>query len=120
VVSPKRFAKIAREEANKGMFHIYAVVCQSQPLDNLPGYTITRIAATIIADSKTEKEALIRDFPKVTEIPEAQIPVKGVEHAIETTKNPPFRTIYNCWIRSVANEGIVITIVTLESWGSPV
>ena len=22
-----------------------------------------------------------------------------------------------CWIRSVANEGIVITIVTLESWG---
>ena len=56
----------------------------------------------------------------MTEIPEAQIPVKGVEHAIETTKNPPFRTIYNCWIRSVANEGIVITIVTLESWGSPV
>ena len=27
VVSPKRFAKIAREEANKGMSHIYAVVC---------------------------------------------------------------------------------------------
>jgi hypothetical protein len=44
VVSPKQFAKIAREEANKGMSHIYAVVCQSQPLDNLPGYTITRIA----------------------------------------------------------------------------
>jgi hypothetical protein len=41
VVSPKRFAKIAQEEANKGMSHIYAVVCQSQPLDNLPGYTIT-------------------------------------------------------------------------------
>ena len=35
VVSPKRFAKIAREEANKGTSHIYAVVCQSQPLDNL-------------------------------------------------------------------------------------
>ena len=43
------------------------------------------------ADSETEKEALIRDFPKVTEIPEAQIPVKGVEHVIETTKDPPIR-----------------------------
>ena len=52
VVSPKRFAKIAQEEANKRMFHIYAVVCQSQPLDNLPGYTITRIAATTTADSE--------------------------------------------------------------------
>ena len=41
VVSPKRFAKIAREEANKRMSHIYVVVCQSQPLDNLPGYMIT-------------------------------------------------------------------------------
>ena len=40
VVSPKRFTKIAREEANKGMSHIYTVVCQSQPLDSLPGYTI--------------------------------------------------------------------------------
>ena len=25
-----------------------------------------------------------------------------------------------CWIRSVANGGIVITIVTIESWGGPV
>ena len=49
------------------MSHIYTVVCQSQPLDNLPGYTITRIAATTTADSETEKEALIRDFPEVTE-----------------------------------------------------
>jgi hypothetical protein len=95
VVSPKRFVKIAREEANKGMSHIYAVVCQLQPLDNLPGYTITRIAATMTADSETEKEALIRDFPEVTEIPKAQIPVKGVEHVIETTKDPPFGPIYN-------------------------
>jgi hypothetical protein len=72
------------------MSHIYAVVCQSQPLDNLPGYTITQIVATMTADSKTEKEALIQDSPEVTEIPEAQIPVKGVEHVIETTKDPPF------------------------------
>jgi hypothetical protein len=77
------------------MSHIYVVVCQSQSLDNLPGYTITRIAATTTADSETEKEALIRDFSKVTEIPEAQIPMKDVEHIIETTKNPPFRPIYN-------------------------
>ena len=91
MVSPKRFAKIAREEANKGMSHIYAMVCQSQPLDNLPGYTITRIAATTTADSETEKEALIWDFPEVTKIPEAQIPVKGMEHVIETTKDPPIR-----------------------------
>ena len=48
----------------------------------------------MIADSKTEKEALIRDFPKVTEILEAQIPIKGM-HIIETTKDPPFRPIYN-------------------------
>ena len=31
----------------------------------------------------------------MTEIPEAQIPVKGVEHVIETTKDPPFGPIYN-------------------------
>src|SRR5580692_3178868 len=48
----------------------------------------------MIADSKTEKEALIRDFPKVTEILEAQIPIKGM-HIIETTKDPPFGPIYN-------------------------
>ena len=95
VVSLKQFAKIAREEANKGMSHIYAMVYQSQPLDNLPGYTITRIATTTTADSKTEKEALIQDFPKVTKIPEAQIPVKGVEHIIKTTKDPLFGPIYN-------------------------
>ena len=95
MVSPKKFAKIAREEANKEISHIYTVVYQSQPLDNLPGYTITRIAAKTTADSKTEKEALIRDFPEVTKIPEAQIPMKGVEHVIETTKDPPFRPIYN-------------------------
>ena len=77
------------------MSHIYAVVCQLQSLDNLPGYTITQIAAMTMADSETKKEALIRDFPEVTEIPEAQIPVKDVEHIIETTKNPPFRPIYN-------------------------
>jgi hypothetical protein len=47
-----------------------------------------------MADSKTEKEALIRDFPEVTEIPKAQIPVKEVEHVIETTKDPPFGPIY--------------------------
>ena len=95
VVSPKRFVKITREEANKGMSHIYAVVCQSQPLDNLLGYTITRIAAMTKADSETKKEALIRDFPEVTEIPKAQIPVKGVEHIIKTMKDPPFGPIYN-------------------------
>jgi hypothetical protein len=77
------------------MFHIYVVVCQSQPLDNLPGYTITRIVAMTTADSETEKEALIWDFPEVTEIPEVQIPVKGVEHVIETMKDPPFEPIYN-------------------------
>jgi hypothetical protein len=57
------------------MSHIYTVVYQSQPLDNLLRYMITRIAAMTMADSETEKEALIRDFPKVTEISEAQIPV---------------------------------------------
>jgi hypothetical protein len=31
----------------------------------------------------------------VTEIPEAQIPVKGVEHVIETMKDPLFMPIYN-------------------------
>jgi hypothetical protein len=31
----------------------------------------------------------------VTEIPEVQIPVKGVEHVIETTKDPLFGPIYN-------------------------
>ena len=77
------------------MSHIYAEVCQSQPLDNLPGYTITRIAATTTAESEIKKEALIRDFPEVTKIPEAQIPVKGVEHVIKTSKDPPFGPIYN-------------------------
>jgi hypothetical protein len=43
----------------------------------------------------TKKEALIRDFPEVTEIFEAQIPVKGVEHIIKTIKNSPFGPIYN-------------------------
>ena len=64
-------------------------------MDDLPGHTITRIAAAATVDSETEKEAIIRDFPKVTEIPEVQIPVKGVEHVIETTKDPPFGPIYN-------------------------
>jgi hypothetical protein len=77
------------------MYHIYVGVCQSQPLDNLPEYTITRIAAMMIADSETKKETLIRDFPEVTEIPEAQIPVKGVEHVIEIMKDPLFGLIYN-------------------------
>jgi hypothetical protein len=95
VVSPKRFAKIAREEANKGMSHISVVVCQSQPLDNLPEYTIMQIAATTTADSETKKEALIQDFPEVTEIPEVQISVKGVKQIIETMKDPPFGPIYN-------------------------
>jgi hypothetical protein len=95
VVSPKRFAKIARQEANRGMSHIYTVICQGQPMDDLPGHTITRIAAAATVDSETEKEAIIRDFPEVTEIPEVQIPIKGVEHVIETTKDPPFVPIYN-------------------------
>ena len=95
VVSPKRFAKIARQEANRGMSHIYAVICQGQPMDDLSGHTITRIAATATVDSETEKEAIIQDFPEVTEIPEVQIPVKGVEHVIETMKDPPFGPIYN-------------------------
>ena len=71
------------------------MVCQSQPLDNLPGYTITWIAATTIADSETEKEALIWDFPEVTKILKAQIPVKSVEHIIKIMKDPPFEPIYN-------------------------
>ena len=49
----------------------------------------------MMADSETEKEALIQDFPEVTEIPEAQILMKGVEHVIEITKDPLFRPIYN-------------------------
>jgi hypothetical protein len=95
VVSLKQFAKIAREEANRGLSQIYAVGCRAQPLDDLPGITITQIAATTTVDSKTEKDAIIREFLKVTEIPEAQIPVEGVEHIIETTKDPPFGPIYN-------------------------
>ena len=92
--------------------HDLQVVCQSQPLDNLPGYTIMRIAATTTADSETEKEALIRDFLKVTVIPEAQIPVKGEEHVIETTKDPPFGPIYNlsetelASLREYVNKGL--------------
>jgi hypothetical protein len=70
------------------MSHIYIVVCQSRLLDDLLGYTITRIAATTTADSETEKEALIWNFTEVTKIPEVQIPVKGVEHVIKITKNP--------------------------------
>ena len=31
----------------------------------------------------------------MTKIPEAQIPVEGVEHVIETMKDPPFEPIYN-------------------------
>jgi hypothetical protein len=31
----------------------------------------------------------------VTEIPEVQIPVKGMEHVIETMKDPLFKPIYN-------------------------
>ena len=85
------------------MTHIYAVVCQSQPLDNYLGYTITQIAATITVDSETKKEALIRDFPEVTEIPEVQIPVKGVEHVIKITKDPPFGPIYNLSETEVAS-----------------
>ena len=46
-------------------------------------------------DSETEKEALIQDFLEVTKIPEAQIPVKDVEHVIKTTKDPLFGLIYN-------------------------
>ena len=95
VVSPKRFTKIARQEANRGMSHIYAVVCQGQPMDDLPGHTITWIAAAATMNSETEKKALIWDFPEVTEILEVQIPVKDVEHIIETTKDPPFGSIYN-------------------------
>ena len=62
--------------------------------------------------SETEKEAQIRDFPEVTEIPEAQIPVKGVEHVIETTKDPPFGPIYNlsetelAFLREYLNKGL--------------
>jgi hypothetical protein len=56
-------------------------------MDDLPGHTITRIAAAATVDSETEREAIIRDFPEV------QIPVKGVEHVIETTKDPPFGPI---------------------------
>jgi hypothetical protein len=64
-------------------------------MDDLLGYTITQIAVTIIVDSEIEKEAIIQDFPKVTEIPEAQIPVKGIEHIIKMIENLPFRSIYN-------------------------
>jgi hypothetical protein len=77
------------------MSRIYAVACQSQPLDNLPGHTITRIAAMTTADSKTKKVAPIWNFAEVTKIPEAQIPGKRVEHVIKITKNPPFRLIYS-------------------------
>jgi hypothetical protein len=31
----------------------------------------------------------------VTEILKAQTPMKGVEHIIETIKDPPFKPIYN-------------------------
>ena len=41
VVSPKRFVRIARQEANRRMSHIYTVVCQGQPMNDLPGHTIT-------------------------------------------------------------------------------
>jgi hypothetical protein len=85
--------KITRQEANRGMSHIYAVVYQGQPMDDLLGHTITQIVSAAMVDSETEKEAIIRDFPKVTEILEVQIPVKGVEHVIETTKDPPFGPI---------------------------
>ena len=50
---------------------------------------------TVFYGTELEGEALIQDFPKVTEIPKAQIPMKGVEHVIETTKDPPFGPIYN-------------------------
>ena len=95
MVSPKPFVKITREEANKEISHIYVVVCQLQPLGDLLGYTIMRITATTTAESKIEKEALIWDFPEMAKIPKAQIPVKGVEYIIKTTKDPPFRPIYN-------------------------
>ena len=41
VVSLKQFAKITRKEANKGMSHIYIVVWQSQPIDDLLRHMIT-------------------------------------------------------------------------------
>ena len=95
VVSPKRFAKISRKEANRGLSQIYTVVCRAQPLDDLPGITVMRIEAMTTADSETKKNAIIREFPKMTKMLEVQIPVEGVEHIIETMKDPPFRPIYN-------------------------
>ena len=79
------------------MSHIYAVVCQSQPLDNLLGYTITRIAATTMADSETKKEALIRDFPKVTEIPEAQIVKTATEVGVRAIQDHKVIRWNTCW-----------------------
>jgi adenylate cyclase class IV len=54
-----------------------------------------RIVAIMVVDSETKKDVIIYKFPEVTEIPEAQIPVKDVEHVIEMTKDLPFRPIYN-------------------------
>jgi hypothetical protein len=34
--------------------------------------------------------------------------------------NVMYLSHYSCWIRSVANGGIVIIIVTIESWGDMV
>jgi hypothetical protein len=46
-------------------------------------------------DSETEKKAIIWNFPKMTKIPKAQIPMKSMKHIIETTKNLLFGPIYN-------------------------
>jgi hypothetical protein len=61
------------------------------------------MAATTTVDSETENEALIWDFPEMTEIHEIQIPMKGVEHIIETMKDLLFGPIYNLSVIELAS-----------------
>ena len=114
IVDPKGFEEIAKESPQ-----VFAIVCHSQPKNDLPHAKSTRIAAVTQAGDGSASFALpadLQDFQDVFQIPDQPAPVQGVEHEIETTSDPPFGPIYNLSSRELATLRAYLDMALKKGW----
>jgi transposase InsO family protein len=122
IVSANRFAKLVREEFNKGNPQVFALVCLHPTLDGPEQAGRIRIAAVTqqeFEDGATPGYVLpleLQDLRDVFEDPEKPRPVLDVEHEIDTSSDPPFGPIYNLSTRELAALRAYLDIALEKGW----
>jgi len=120
LVSANRFAKIVREEFNSKNPQVFALICLSQPLDDLAQAGRIQIATVKQSEGELVLDRLLpielQDLDDVFQVPKRPMPVQGVEHEIETSSDPPFGPIYNLSSRELAALRAYIETALQKGW----